>query len=431
MTENTSTRAFEAASALMPGGVNSPARACRGVGADPVFVAAGEGAILVDVEGRRYVDYVCGFGPLILGHDHPSVRAAVTDQLARGLTYGCPTTGETALADAIVAHVPGIDRLRLVSSGTEATMSAIRVARGFTGRAKIVKLEGCYHGHADALLVKAGSGAMTLGTPDSAGVTAGAVQDTLLASYNDLPGMEARFEAHGGEIAAVILEPVAGNMGVVPPDPGYLEGVRALTARHGALLIFDEVMTGFRVAMGGAQARYDVLPDLTCLGKIVGGGLPVGAYGGRADVMGVVAPEGPVYQAGTNSGNPLSVAAGLATLEVLARGEAYAALERSGARLERGLRAALDAAGGPGVIQRVGSMITLFFTDGAVRRVDDVTSAATDRFAAFWRRMRDEGIMLPPSQYEAWFISTAHTDGQIDETLSAARRALAALPPAS
>lgn len=419
--------AFERARAIMPGGVNSPARACRSVGAEPVFIDRGDGAWLTDVDGARYIDYVCAFGPLILGHAHPAVVAAVAAQLAKGLGYGAPTVPETELAERVARFIPGIDRLRLVSSGTEATMSAIRLARGATGRRKILKFDGHYHGHVDALLVKAGSGPLTLGAPDSAGVTPGAVSDTLVAPWNDLEAVRAQLTQHPGQIAAVILEPVAGNMGVVPPLPGFLEGIRALTTADGALLIFDEVMTGFRVALGGAQARFGVTPDITCLGKIIGGGLPIGGYGARGDLMATVSPEGPVYQAGTNSGNPLCVAAGVATLDAIAGAGVYERLESLGARLEAGLGAALAATGVPGVVQRVGSMLTLFFTDGAVNAVHDVPPAATARYGAFFREMRARGVMLPPSQYEAWFISAAHDAPLIDQTIDAARASLAAL----
>ena len=419
--------AFEAASRLMPGGVNSPARACRSVGAEPTFVAGAKGPLVVDVDGNEYIDYVGAFGPMILGHGHPAVVGAIVEQAARGQSYGTPTEAETELAEAIVAAVPGIERLRLVNSGTEATMSALRLARGFTGRAKIVKFEGCYHGHVDYLLVKAGSGAMTLGTPDSSGVTEGCARDTLLAPYNDLAAVEALFEAHGDDIAAVILEPVAGNMGVVPPASGFLEGLRALTTSRGALLVFDEVMTGFRVAMGGAQARYGVSPDLTCLGKIAGGGLPVGVYGGRAEVMGSVAPVGAVYQAGTNSGNPLSVAAGLATLRVLRDEPIHDRAEALATRLNAGLVAAASAAGVPACVQQVGSMLTLFFTEGPVRNMDDIPSTAPVAFGAFWRGMRDAGVMLPPSQYEAWFVSGVHDEALVDRTVAAAAQVLMSL----
>jgi glutamate-1-semialdehyde 2,1-aminomutase len=425
MSHPRSETAFEAARVLMPGGVNSPARACRSVGAEPVFIAEAQGAMLTDVDGAHYIDYVGAFGPMILGHGHPEVVAAISAQLQLGTSYGAPTLGETALARAIVEATPAVERLRLVNSGTEATMSALRVARGFTGRDKVVKMAGCYHGHADFLLVKAGSGAMTHGTPDSAGVTAGAAQDTLVAAHNDLDAVRALLADHPGEIAAVILEPVVGNMGVVPPQDGYLEGIRELTARHGALLVFDEVMTGFRVGRGSAQGRYGITPDLTCLGKVIGGGLPVGAYGGRADIMGVVAPEGGVYQAGTNSGNPLSVAAGRATLEVLAREPVHERLEVLGARLQSGLEAALADTGSTGCVQRVGSMITLFFCEGPVSNLDDIPPAAPERFGPFWRSMRESGIYLPPSQYEAWFVSAAHDEDLIDRTVEAARRALA------
>lgn len=424
MTDQASKRAFEAATRWMPGGVNSPARACRSVGAEPTFIRAAAGAEVEDIDGRKYIDYVGAFGPAILGHADPHVVSAVVAAAERGFSYGMPTEGETALCERIASLMPGMERMRLVSSGTEATMSALRAARGFTGRRGIIKLEGCYHGHADALLVKAGSGAMTHGAPDSAGVTPGAVADTYSAPYNDLEAVEAILKANPGGIAAIIVEPVVGNMGVVPPEPGYLEGLRLLTKTHGALLIFDEVMTGFRVAPGGAQARYGIAPDMTCLGKIVGGGLPVGAYGGRADIMGVVAPEGPVYQAGTNSGNPLSVAAGLATLDALAQPGIYERLETLGARLEAGLTKALADAKVEGCVQRVGSMLTLFFAPAPIRRLEDVPSTAPARFGTFWRGMRDHGVVLPPSQYEAWFISLAHDETLIDRTIEAARATL-------
>ncbi len=426
MNRELSKMAFEDATTVMPGGVNSPARACRSVGAEPTFVVEAAGAWVSDIDQNRYIDYVGAFGPMILGHGHPDVLGAIREQAGDGLSFGMPTQAETALAEKIIDLVPSVERLRLVNSGTEATMSALRLARGFTGRAKIVKMAGCYHGHADFLLVKAGSGAMTLGTPDSAGVTPGNAQDTLLADYNDLAGVEALFEAHPDAIAAVVLEPVAGNMGVVPPVEGYLEGLRELTTRYGALLIFDEVMSGFRVALGGAQARFGVTPDLTCLGKIVGGGLPVGCYGGRADVMASVAPEGAVYQAGTNSGNPLSVAAGLATLVVLEEEGTYDHLDAMAARLADGLAAAAAEVGVTACVQRVGSMLTLFFTEGPVRCLDDIPAEAPTRFGAFWRAMRDGGVMLPPSQYEAWFVSAVHTEALIDRTLGVAREALEA-----
>lgn len=431
MTENPrSSEAFARSQRALPGGVNSPARACRSVGAEPVFAARGDGAYVTDLDGHRYIDYLGAFGPMILGHGTPAVLAAMRAQLELGLSFGMPTELESALAERIIAAVPSIERLRLVSSGTEATMSALRLARGATGRSKVIKLEGCYHGHADQLLVKAGSGLMTLGTPDSAGVPASTARDTLVAPFNDLPALAAHFEACPGEIAALILEPVVGNMGVVPPEPGYLEGCRALCTQHGALLVFDEVMTGFRVAYGGAQTRYGVTPDITCLGKVIGGGMPIGAYGASSALMAHIAPEGGVYQAGTNSGNPVSVAAGLATLDALADGAVYTRLEAAGARLEAGLNDAIASTRTAATVQRVGSMITLFFTETAgapVRKLDDVPASARARFGAFFRAMRDRGVMLPPSQYEAWFISAAHSDEDLDDTVRAAREALASL----
>jgi len=422
-----SAAAFTVARSLLPGGVNSPARACRSVGADPVFAARGDGAYVTDVDGHRYLDYVGAFGPMILGHGRREVLDAMRAQLELGLSFGMPTELESRLAEAIARLVPGIERLRLVSSGTEATMSAIRLARGKTGRSKVIKLEGCYHGHADHLLVKAGSGAMTLGQPDSAGVPPRIAGETLVAPYNDVAAMAQLFADHD-DIACVILEPVVGNMGVVPPAPGYLQAVKDLCEKHGALFIMDEVMTGFRVALGGAQARFGVTPHITCLGKIIGGGMPIGAYGGSSELMATIAPEGPVYQAGTNSGNPVSVAAGIATLTLLAQPGVYEHLETLGARLEAGLNQALAQTQVPGTVQRVGSMITLFFTEEMgrpVTRMEDVPASAKTRFGAFFRGMRDRGQMLPPSQYEAWFISTAHTVDDIDTTIAAARDILA------
>ncbi len=421
-----SDEAFDNAQQCMPGGVNSPARACRSVGSDPIFIERGDGAEVHDIDGNAYCDLVLAFGPMILGHGHPSVIQAVTTQAATGFSYGAPTVAETDLASAVMQMVPSIEKLRLVNSGTEATMSALRAARGYTGRPGIIKFAGCYHGHADCLLVKAGSGALTLGTPDSAGVTTGTTQDTFVAQHNDLPSVEAILTAQPDKIAAIIVEPVAGNMGVVPPSPGFLEGLRALSTKHGIVLIFDEVMSGFRVHPGGAQELYGVRPDMTCLGKIVGGGLPVGVYGGRADIMASVAPEGPVYQAGTNSGNPLSVAAGLATLAELQaeNGAVYCKLEGLGIQLQTGLEEALRATGTKGQVQRVGSMLTLFFTETAVENVDHVTPTAVAKFSSFWRAMRKRGVMLPPSQYEAWFLSAAHTPELVDRVIGAARESM-------
>ena len=416
--------AFREAKALMPGGVSSPARACKSVGSDPVFAHHGEGAYLHDLEGKSYRDYVCAFGPLVLGHSHPEVVAAVIDQAKRGLVFGTPTEGETELARRIITHVPSVERLRLVSSGTEATMSAIRLARGVTRREKIVKFAGCYHGHVDHLLVRAGSGAMTHGAPDSAGVTRGAADDTLVAIYNDIDSVLELFATYPDQIAAVIVEPVAGNMGVVPPVPGFLDGLREVTSAHSALLVFDEVMTGFRLHLGGAQTLYDVHPDLTCLGKIIGGGMPLAAYGGPATLMSAVAPEGPVYQAGTNSGNPVCVAAGNKTLEILERGGVIEHIDAMGARLGAGLREAIENSEVGGSVNQVGSMITLFFSPGPVRSFGDIRSDATKRFARFWRGMREGGVLVPPSQYEAWFVSAAHDEAMIDYTIKLAKDVL-------
>ena len=420
MTRETSERLFAEALDLLPGGVSSPVRAFKAVGGSPLFIDRGEGAYLVDVDGNRYVDYVLSWGPLILGHAHPRVVAALEQALRKGTSFGAPSPLELELAGLIRDAMPSLELVRFVSSGTEATMSAIRVARAFTQRTKIVKFVGCYHGHADLLLVQAGSGVATLGLPDSPGVTPGAVADTLTAPFNDLAAVTALFEAHG-DIAAVILEPVVGNMGLVLPQPGFLEGLRTLTAVNGALLVFDEVMTGFRVHPGGAQALYRVTPDLTTLGKVIGGGLPVGAYGGRREIMELVAPAGPVYQAGTLSGNPLAMTAGIETLRAISEPGVWDGLERAGARLEAGL-----AALGAGVqVARAGTMFGMFFTDTPVTSWDTASRADTKSFATFHRAMLDRGVYLAPSQFEAGFLSTAHGDAEIDATIDAAGEALA------
>jgi glutamate-1-semialdehyde 2,1-aminomutase len=415
---------FQRALQVIPGGVNSPVRACRSVGADPLFIARGEGGHVIDADGHKYIDLIGSWGPLIIGHAHPEVLAALHQTMANGTTFGAPTEMEVQFAETIRRIVPSMEKVRAVSSGTECTMSALRLARGYTGRAKIVKADGGYHGHADCLLVAAGSGAATLGIPGSAGVPAGAAADTIVVPYNDLAAVARAFQQHPGDIAAVIIEPVAGNMGLVVPAAGYLEGLRKVTSDHGAVLIFDEVMTGLRVAYGGAQALYGIKPDLTCIGKIIGGGLPAAAFGGRAEIMDKLAPLGPVYQAGTLSGNPLAMAAGLKTMEILGRPGCYERLESLSGRLAEGLLSAAKTAGIPACVNRVGSMLTLFFTDGPVTDYASAKLADTEVFARFFRGMRDRGVFLPPSQYEAMFVSMAHSDDDIDKTIEAARAAL-------
>lgn len=412
---------------LIPGGVNSPVRAFRAVGSEPPFLVRGEGARVWDADGNRYIDYVGSWGPLILGHADPEVIESVIAAARNGTSFGASTPAEADLADLVIEAFPAIEKVRFVSSGTEATMSAIRLARAATGRKMIVKFEGCYHGHSDALLVKAGSGVATLGIPGSAGVPAEFVEFTLALPYNDVPAIQAAFEKFKGQIACVIVEPVVGNMGCVLPTPGYLQALRIITEREGALLIFDEVMTGFRVAFGGASELYNVKPDLTTLGKIIGGGLPVGAYGGAAKLMDMVAPVGPVYQAGTLSGNPLAMAAGIATLCQLKanREQFYRQLDENSGKLVAGVLQAANEAGAAMTANRVGSMFTFFFTD---RKVTDWESAATcdtAKFGRFHGAMMEAGVWLPPSQFEAAFLSVAHTDGDIDDTIAAAREALA------
>ena len=418
---------MERAQRVIPGGVNSPVRAFRSVGGTPVFIESAEGALLKGVDGRSYVDYVGSWGPMILGHAAPSVVKAVQDAMTRGSSYGAPTSGEVEMAELVCKLVPSIEMMRMTSSGTEAVMGAVRVARGFTGRDLVVKFEGCYHGGADYLLVQAGSGLATLGVPTSAGVPASIGATTLVLPFNNVEAARALFAERGSEIAALIVEPVVGNMGLVPPDAGFLELLRELTAAHGALLIFDEVMTGFRLALGGAQALYGIRPDLTCLGKIVGGGLPVGVYGGRRDIMQKIAPLGPVYQAGTLSGNPIAVAAGMATLKALEVPGTYEQLETRSARLHAGLVAASKKTTHPVTIQRVGSMITPFFGEGPIRSWEDADKVDRKAFGRWHAAMLGQGIYWPPAQFEAAFVSLAHTDAHIDETVRAAETAFAAV----
>lgn len=418
---------YEEAQKIIPGGVNSPVRAFKSVGLNPVFINKGEGPKIYDADGNEYIDYVGSWGPLILGHRHPQVLEALERCLNEmGTSFGAPTELETTLAVMIVEAVPSVEMVRLVNSGTEATMSALRLARGYTGRNKIVKFEGCYHGHADFLLIKAGSGALTLGVPTSPGIPAGSAANTITANYNDLENLKEIFRVEGEDIAAVIVEPVAGNMGVVPPAPGFLEGLRSLTAQYGSLLIFDEVMTGFRVAYGGAQELYGITPDLTCLGKVIGGGLPVGAYGGKQEIMECVSPAGPVYQAGTLSGNPLAVTAGIATLEVLKQPGVYEELEQKSAALEQGLGQAAREAGVAVSSNRVGSMLCSFFTGVKVNDYTGACSSNTARFAAFFKSMLEHGVYLAPSQFEAAFVSLSHGEKEIERTVEVARGAFRA-----
>ena len=426
MADRVSAELLDRAQALIPGGVNSPVRAFNAVGGHPVFIERALGCRVWGADGTEYIDYVGSWGPAILGHAHEAVIKAVQKTAAQGLTFGAPTAREVDFAEAIRRRHPSVEMLRCVSSGTEATMSALRAARGFTGRAKIVKFAGGYHGHADCLLVKAGSGAATLGTPDSAGVPPGLVADTLTLAYNDVPALEALFAAHGAEIAAVIVEPVAGNMGCIPPAPGFLEAIISLCRENGAVSIFDEVMTGCRLGPGSAQGRFGLTPDMTCLGKVVGGGMPLAVYGGRREIMKQIAPLGPVYQAGTLSGNPVAVAAGLATLELLTP-EIYERLETLGARLEAGLRAAIADTRATACVQRVGAMLTLFFHPGPVKSWSESSEGDTAAFGRWFNGLLERGIYWPPSAYEAAFISAAHTDEDIDRTIAAARESLAEL----
>ncbi|ASB47695.1 glutamate-1-semialdehyde 2,1-aminomutase [Alkalitalea saponilacus] len=418
---NKSISAFKKSLELLPGGVNSPVRAFKSVGGNPLFIDKAKGSKVWDIDGNCYTDFVASWGPMILGHAREEIVEAIQKAAKKGTSYGAPTLAENEMAELITSMVPSVEKVRMVNSGTEATMSALRLARGFTGKDKVVKFAGCFHGHADSFLIKAGSGAMTLGLPDSPGVTKAAAADTLTAEYNDLDSVEALFSEYGSEIAAVIVEPVPGNMGVILPKPGFLEGLRDLTNRHDALLIFDEVITGFRLAPGGAQERMGVIPDLTTMGKIIGGGLPVGAYGGRKEIMDMLAPNGPVYQAGTLSGNPLAMAAGSQMLQILNDNPSiYNELERKAARLEEGLRERLKETGTPGVINRIGSMMTLFFTELAeVNGFNDAMTSDTEKYARHFNASLDKGIYFAPSAFECTFISDAHTDEDIEKVIQA------------
>lgn len=422
-----SAAAFAEAKNFMPGGVNSPVRAFKSVGLTPVFAERGEGAYIYDIDGNRFIDYVGSWGPLIVGHAHPEVVASIQHTAANGTSFGAPTLIETEMAKLVCERVPSIEVVRMVNSGTEATMSALRLARGYTKRNKIVKFEGSYHGHADSLLIKAGSGVATLGLPDSPGVPESIAVNTITVPYNDLEAIKLAFSRYGEEIACVIVEPIAGNMGVVPPAPGFLQGLRDVTKQYGSLLIFDEVMTGFRVGLNCAQGLYGVTPDLTCLGKVIGGGLPVGAYGGRREIMEHIAPSGSIYQAGTLSGNPLAMAAGLTTLKLLGQPGVYEDLERKAARLQEGFERNAGELGIPCTINRVGSMMCPFFTEQQVVNYDTARTSDLQRFAKYFGSLLDLGISVAPSQFEGMFISTAHTDEQIEQTIEAHREALSRL----
>lgn len=427
MQHTNSQNLFQEACELIPGGVNSPVRAFKAVGDYPVFIERGEGAYLYDVDGNKYVDYICSWGPLLLGHQPQAVSNAVVEALAKGSTYGAPTAIEVEMAKKIADAVPSVEMVRMVSSGTEATMSALRLARGYTGRNKIVKFEGCYHGHADHLLIKAGSGALTFGVPSSPGVPESIASETLTAQYNDIDSVKTLFAQHPGQIAAVIVEPIAGNMGLVLPKEGFLEGLRQITEEDGALLIFDEVISGFRASFGGAQKVYNVMPDLTCMGKIIGGGLPVGAYGGKKEIMMHVAPVGPVYQAGTLSGNPLAMAAGIAMLTELSKPGLYEGIEAKTIKLAKGLQSAADKAGVKIALNQSASLFTVFFTDKPVDSYASAMTSNTEQYKVFFQSMLNQGYYLPPSQFECWFVSQAHTDTDIELTIQAAEKAFQAV----
>lgn len=422
--------AYEAANKVIPGGVNSPVRAFRAVGDYPIFIESGQGAHVTDIDGNELIDFICSWGPLIFGHNDPVVQEAVMSAVQKGTTFGMPTEIETLMAEKIVELIPSIEKVRMVSSGTEATMSALRLSRGYTGRDKIVKCGGCYHGHADHLLIQAGSGALTFGVPSSPGVPENIAHETLTATYNDIDSFKALFAEYQNEIAAVIIEPIPGNMGLILPEEGFLEALRELTKENGSLLIFDEVISGFRASLGGAQKRFGIMPDLTCLGKIIGGGLPVGAFGGRADIMDHLAPVGDVYQAGTLSGNPLAMKAGYTTLCELQKRNPYADLDARTKRLKEGLAAAADAHGVRATINQVGSLLTVFFTDRPVHTYADAQTSSVNQYRIFFQALLAEGIHLPPSQFECWFISTAHTDADIEKTIQAAEKAFAAVAKA-